>query len=464
MKVNYAKHIATAVLLSLSMNAAWAGDETLVDLPGFDTPTQTSTGNTTPSTATAKQEDKKSDDKKSDDKKAEEKKPTTPTKPAPPKPAPPKPAPPKPAPPRPAPPEANDLNRPLHVGDSAVYSGYDVQIMEIYENGMARILFASGSSSIVELKDLAAARKSLKGFSVDERVLYAGYEVTIKKLYTNESALIEFQSGTKSVVGLTQFVKLLNSSQGWNIGQQAMYSNYLGTISQIYSNGTVKFRFESGTESVISITSLVRLERSMNGWVVGDRAMYSNYEGKIRTIYSNRTVEFVFESGSVSVISIDSLARILNSMSGWTVGEEVSYSDYKGVIKSIYSNGTAVFRFESGTQTIVSLSALVKIVRSLEGFYVGETVMYSGYEGKITWMLANKTVLVSYDSGRTAYTKTDYLVKIISSLNGVKVGTRGLINNYPGTVSRVYANGTIRFRFDNGAETLNSITSLIKAL
>lgn len=501
MKINYAKRIATVVLLSLSMNAAWA-QETLVDLPGFDQPTQTSTDNSASTTNTTTATSDKKQEEKKPETQTPEKKPATPVKPAPPKPAPPKP---------PAPTatpsfqvgdvvtyksraatvmrinaegqvllkydngaletcEASQLSKggpkTPSTNDIALYGTYEGRIVEIYANGMAKFVFNDGSSGVYSVSQMARVVSTLDGFQTNERVLLGSYEGTLKRLYSNGKVRFVYDDGSEGFYSLSSMVKILNSVGGWDTGQRAMYSGYAITIKRLYANGRALIQYDDGSANVISISSLVRIQNSLNGWSNNERAKYGNSEGTVRAIYSNATAQFQYDDGSTTTVSLGSLQHLVDSLNGYRKGEKVLYGSYDGELKSIYADGTALFKYQAdGSQTVVSLSAFAHVVQRLDGWTVNDKVLYSGYEGRITALYSNGRARFRYDQdGSLTIVPTSSFLRMLTTLNGVHVGQRGLYGNSPGTIQQIYSNGTARFAYDGGSYSIISLSSFVRAL
>ncbi len=129
---------------------------------------------------------------------------------------------------------------------------------------------------------------------------------------------------------------------------------------KIYANGTVFFRYDNGSISVIRISEFIRIVRSLDGWSVGERAMKNNSEGTILKMYANGTVLFVYDEGSSSIHRISDLVHIVRSLNGWSVGQRALLNNSSGTITRIYANGSVLFAFDNGSMSFADISRLTR--------------------------------------------------------------------------------------------------------
>lgn len=204
------------------------------------------------------------------------------------------------------------------------------------------------------------------------------------------------------------------------------------------------------------------MANSLNGWSIGERAMLNNYEGTIRTIYSNGTALMLFDDGSSGTYNLSTFVHIVKSINGWTVGDKIMMNNYEGTIKNIYSNGTAVIIFDDGSGGTYATSSFVRVVKSINGWSVSERAMMNNYEGTIKRLYGNGVADFIFDDGSGGFYNTTKFIRIVKSLNGWSVGQRALMGNYTGVISKIYANGTAFVVFDDGSSSFYNLSRLIR--
>ena len=141
----------------------------------------------------------------------------------------------------------------------ALYSGYDVTIMEIYGNNTARIRYSFGGEATVGLSALSCSVDYKSGWSTGDRGLYSGYDITVIALYDNAQARIRYSFGGDTVVSLASMARNVSNWNGWYVNEQARYSGYDVTIIAVYDNGQVRIRYSFGGDSVVPAASLVKI-------------------------------------------------------------------------------------------------------------------------------------------------------------------------------------------------------------
>lgn len=141
----------------------------------------------------------------------------------------------------------------------ALYSGYDVTIIEIYGNDTARVRYSFGGDTTISLSSLSCSVDYKSGWSINDRGLYSGYDITVVSLYDNGQARIRYSFGGETMVSLSSMAHNVSNWNGWYVNEQARYSGYDVTIVSVYDNGQVRVRYSFGGETLISASSLVKI-------------------------------------------------------------------------------------------------------------------------------------------------------------------------------------------------------------
>jgi ribosomal protein S6 len=243
-----------------------------------------------------------------------------------------------------------------------------------WEPGMKKISLIS-FALINSISAMAVASSSGGTSQADSLTDYYGIEQSIECLEgykcPGKPEVVEPNSETPNKTNVSNRVmEPTHNNTTFYVGEEVMYTNYEAKIVSIYSNGTARLKFKiNGSEAAdYQLSRLHKILNSLDVWNVGEKVMFADYEAEIVSIYSNGTARLKFKiNGSEAAdYKLSSLYKILNSLDGWNVGEEVMFANYEAEIVSIYSNGTARLKFKiNGSEAAnYKLSKLFKKVDS----------------------------------------------------------------------------------------------------
>lgn len=217
------------------------------------------------------------------------------------------------------------------VGESVVLtlsgSHYDVTIREIYQDGTANVEFQNGNTSTYNLSNLSEALPSLNGLSVNDKSVLtlsgSHYDVVIREIYKDRKVLVEFANGNTSTYDISNLSRAQYSMNGLRVNDAVVLtlsgSHYDVTIREIYQDGKVLVEFQNGNTSTYDISNLSRAQIFMNGLRVNDNVVLtlsgSHYNVTIREIYQDGKVLVEFENGNTSTYDISNLSKAITCTS-----------------------------------------------------------------------------------------------------------------------------------------------------
>lgn len=154
-----------------------------------------------------------------------------------------------------------------------------------------------------------ANRHDKNGYLIEvgDKAVYEGthyrYRVTVKKLYSDGTALVGygFGSGLADNYVLTSILnKEVPKINKWEDGDKAVYSDskyrYSVTVKKLYSDGTALVSYGRGSglvDSYLPVSILIAEVAQIGYWKVGDKAVYDGsvyrYSVTIKKLYADGT-------------------------------------------------------------------------------------------------------------------------------------------------------------------------------
>ena len=225
------------------------------------------------------------------------------------------------------------------VGDSVVLTinsdHFNVSVREIYEDGTAKIEFANGNSGTYNLSLLSYARHELNGLRVGDNVVLtvsdSHYNVTIKEIFADNKVSVAFANGNTSTYDISLLSRSRHEVNGIRVGEKAVLtvgdSHYNITLKEIFQDGKVSVEFANGNTSTYD-ASLISLARNeVNGISVGESVVLtisdSHYNVTLKEIFDDGNVSVEFANGNVSTYNSSLISRALNYLHGLEVNDQV---------------------------------------------------------------------------------------------------------------------------------------------
>lgn len=210
-------------------------------------------------------------------------------------------------------------------GDRVVYKSgsnhYAGTVQEVFAGGQASVRFDGYSGNdYVTTQRLNKNKSCASGICVDDRVLYYNgsnhYLGRVAEIFGDGSAKVRFDGyGGYDYIKADRLTKPVSSVGGFSVGTRVLFAGssvYVGTVREIFANGTAAVRFDgySGNDYI----ETKRLGHAMNcsgGICVGNRVIYNNqYTGTVREVFSNGYASVKFDGySSVDHVTIRNLVK-----------------------------------------------------------------------------------------------------------------------------------------------------------
>jgi hypothetical protein len=89
------------------------------------------------------------------------------------------------------------------------------------------------------------------------------------------------------------------------------YRDHTGFIEELYSNATAIVEFDDGTRNVLDVQYLAREVSELYGFRIGDAVMDDEgYIGNITDLFENAQTEVTYPNGQIYIISLNDLKRV----------------------------------------------------------------------------------------------------------------------------------------------------------
>lgn len=243
-------------------------------------------------------------------------------------------------------------------GSRAVYNEYDVTILELFSDGNARIQYSSGTTDTVSIGALSKELYEARGFTKNSSAIYNEYDVTILELFADGNARIRYSSGTTDTVSISALRHIVNSAEGFSVGDQAVYNEYDVKILEIFDDGNSRIQYSSGTTDTVSTSALRHVITAARGFYKGEQAIYNEYDITILEIFTDGNARIQYSSGTTDTVSLGALNHRIDHSMGFKVGQQVTYNEYNVTILELFEDGNARIQYSSGSTDTVSIGAL----------------------------------------------------------------------------------------------------------
>ena len=215
---------------------------------------------------------------------------------------------------------------------------------------------------------------------------------------------------------LTMFTAHSVFAEVFCVGERVVTdSHFKGKIMSVFPDDTVDILFDTGSTNNWPISRISPIPTSINGFSIEDRVVSdSHFKGKIVSVYPDGTVDILFDTGSTNNWPTDRITMIQTRINGFSVDERVvTDSHYKGKIMSVYTDGTVDILFDTGSTNNWPTSRITTIQTRINGFSVDERVVTdSHFKGKIVSVYADGSVDILFDTGSTNNWPTSRISRI----------------------------------------------------
>lgn len=266
----------------------------------------------------------------------------------------------------------------IQVGDTVLYSeassDYVGTVQEIFRSGKATVRFKGYSgTSVVHVTKLGRALNCHSDLCAGERVIFDGsekYVGTVRAVYSNGRAQIKFDGySDTSFIGISRLAKGVSSKSGLRLDDRVLLStgtdDYVGKVMEIFSDGTTKIKFDGYSGySFVAAKKLAKVVDSVGAYRPGSRVLFSNgygpYAGTVREMFADGTASIRFDGyGSLSFINVKKLGLETQCHGDICRGSRVVYKDqYVGSVLNVYSNGSALVKFDGYAKEYVQTREL----------------------------------------------------------------------------------------------------------
>lgn len=292
--------------------------------------------------------------------------------------------------------QANVFAGRISVGDRVSYvqngTHYRAVVVALYQNRTAKIRFPDGEflESTVNISSITTLLEHSDRFYVNQNVSYTQngsiYEAQILEIYEDGHARIRFPKGEflTSVVKLQSLQPSAYEVGGFVVGDRVVYkqngSRYEARIEGLYENGKAKISFPNGEflTSTIDIASIAKLVNMLGRFQTNDSVVYtqngSHYQAVILGLYQDGSARIQFPNGEFlkSFVGVETLGKEVRRIQGLRKGDEATYEQngtyYEAVILALYDSGIAYVQFPRGEflKSMVNISSLSKTVTTIE--------------------------------------------------------------------------------------------------
>lgn len=285
--------------------------------------------------------------------------------------------------------------------------------------------------SILDLKDLSRSVNCQANQCVGERVLFDNgtkYVGVISLAFSNGVRQVRFPGYSEpSYLKGDKLHKAIQCVGDICTGERIIYSNgsdyFAGTVREIFTNGQVSIKFDGYPELSYLDHKQLQKSRSCAGDICVDaRILFNNgngnYVGRVTEVYTDGTAKIKFEGYSeYSYIKASRLVKVAASISGYTNGTRVLYNNgsnlYVGSVRDVFADGTASIRFEGYSElSFINVNKLGRQVDCHKNICAGNRVILNGqHAGTVRAIYTNNMALVKYDGYDASYSHVSRLAK-----------------------------------------------------